>query len=102
MFLNLYFEPIDEMISLTEAFNLKRLCAGATFVLDNTIANTPLMMALERTFNKYNLHKKILSLAYFMYLSNNSATWLYEDFAKKHRLPFNKPLKPFSNLKTFL
>lgn len=88
------FEPIDEMISLTEAFNLKRLCAGATFVLDNTIANTPLMMALERTFNKYNLHKKILSLAYFMYLSNNSATWLYEDFAKKHRLPFNKPLKP--------
>ena len=56
------FEPADEMISLTAAFNLLRLNAGATWVLDNVIANSPLTIALERVFEKYNRHKKLLSV----------------------------------------
>ena len=86
------FEPADEMISLTAAFNLLRLNAGATWVLDNVIANSPLTIALERVFEKYGRHKKLLSVAYYMYLTSNSATHLYEDFARKHRLPFQKSL----------
>lgn len=86
------FEPYDEMISLTKAVNLLRLSAGATWTLDNVIANTPLTKALEAVFSRYNRHKKLLSIAYYMYLTSNSATWLYEDYAKKHRLPFQKPL----------
>ena len=34
------FEPIDEMISLREALNLKRLSAGATWALDNIVAGS--------------------------------------------------------------
>lgn len=88
------FEPIDEMISLREALNLKRLSAGATWALDNIVAGSSLTKTLEQIFGKFNRHKKLLSLAYYMYLTSNSATHLYEDFARKHRLPYQKPLTP--------
>ena len=86
------FEPKSEMISLSSAVNLQRLKAGATWTLDSIVANSPLTKALERTFNRYAMHKKLLSLAYYFYLSSNSATHLYEEFAASHRLPFHKPL----------
>lgn len=82
------------MIPLNEAINLQRLAAGATWTLDNVISNTPITRALEAVFSKYNRHKKLLSLAYYMYLTSNSATHLYEDFVKKHRMPYQKPLDP--------
>ena len=65
------FEPLDEMISLTQAINLKKLNAGATWVLDNIIAATPVSTALTRVFSSYNRHRKLLSLAYYLYLNAN-------------------------------
>lgn len=86
------FEPLDEMISLTQAVNLKKLNAGATWVLDNIIAATPVSTALTRVFSSYNRHRKLLSLAYYLYLNANGALHLYEDFAAHTRLPYQRPL----------
>lgn len=86
------FEPVDEMISVKDAINLQRLCAGATWTLDNVIAASSLTQALTKVFSKYNRYKKLLSLAYYMYLTSNSATHLYENFTRKHRMPYQKPL----------
>lgn len=86
------FEPLDEMFSLTQAINLKKLNAGATWVLDNIIAATPVSIALTRAFSSYNRHRKLLSLAYYLYLNANGAWHLYEDFAAHTRLPYQHPL----------
>lgn len=79
------------MISLTQAINLKKLNAGATWVLDNIIAATPVSIALTRAFSSYNRHRKLLSLAYYLYLNANGALHLYEDFAAHTRLPYQHP-----------
>ena len=86
------FEPLDEMISLTQAINLSKLNTSATWVLDNIIAATPLSIALTRVFSPYNRHRKLLSLAYYLYLNANGALHLYEDFAALTRLPYQHPL----------
>lgn len=36
-----------------------------------------------------------------MYLTPNSATHLYEDFVKKHRMPYQKPLDPSKIIRLF-
>lgn len=88
----LKFKPVSDIISLSKAVNLKRLQAGATWTLDNVIASSPLTIALERVFRKYNIHKKLLSIAYYFYLTSSNVTDLYYEFAQKTRLPFHRPL----------
>ena len=60
-------------ITVREAMRLKKLQAGATWLLDGIIADTPLAKALERTFSKYKNHLKILSLAYFLILEQRNS-----------------------------
>lgn len=79
-------------ITVREAMRLKKLQAGATWLLDGIIADTPLVKALERTFSKYKNHLKILSLAYFLILEQRNSMTLYELFARKTRLPYSRPL----------
>lgn len=79
-------------ITVREAMRLKKLQAGATWLLDGIIADTPLAAALKRTFSKYQNHLKILSLAYFLILEQRNSMTLYELFARKTRLPYSRPL----------
>ena len=92
---NLYkieFTPQDEMLSVTAAVNLRKLNAGATWVLDRVVAGTPLTAALQRVFAPFNRHKKLLALAYYLLISNNSALHLYPEFAAMTRLPWRRTL----------
>ena len=92
---NLYkieFTPQDEMLSVTAAVNLRKLNAGATWVLDRIVAGTPLTAALQRVFAPFNRHKKLLALAYYLLISNNSALHLYPEFAAMTRLPWRRTL----------
>jgi hypothetical protein len=82
----------EMQISVNEALNAKRYSAGASWVFDNLIADTPLSKALNRTFGAYNVNKKILSLAYFLNISESNAMLRYEPFANRYRLPWHKPL----------
>lgn len=82
----------EMQISVNEALNAKRYSAGASWVFDNLIADTPLSKALNRTFGAYNVNKKILSLAYFLNISESNAMLRYEPFANRYRLPWQKPL----------
>lgn len=82
------FKATDPLITLSQATTLKRLSAGATWVFDNIIAKTPFAIALHRTFNKYNRDKKLLSIAYFMYLEQSGVMYDYYNFAQKTRLPW--------------
>ena len=66
--------------------------AGATWVFDNLIADTPLSKALKETFGTNNINKKILSLAYFLNISDSNVTSRYEVFADTHRLPWQKTM----------
>ena len=92
---NISFSPLDEetqTVTVKDALSAQRYHAGATWVLDHIIAGTPLAEALNRTFGKYNLNKKILSLSYFLNLSEGNAMTRYEHFASTHRLPWQHPL----------
>lgn len=82
----------DIKISLKDALSAKRYAAGATWVFDALIADTPLAKALKNTFPMYHTHKKILSLAYFLNISDSNAAARYEAFADSHRLPWQHPL----------
>ena len=85
-------EDTEKLISLKEALNAKRYAAGATWVFDNLIADTPLSKALKETFGTNNINKKILSLAYFLNISDSNVTSRYEVFADTHRLPWQKTM----------
>lgn len=82
----------DNTLFIKKAKSLKIVHAGATWLLDQVIANTPLSKALQATFNKYNSMQKLLSLAYFKALEPEKGMYLYEDFASTTRLPFHRPL----------
>lgn len=88
-------KPEDDdlpLISVRAAANLTRVHAGATWVLDNLIKDTPLAVALSSCFAKYHNHKKLLSLAYFMILAQGNVMDRYRAFAKTQRLPWRCPL----------
>ena len=88
----LVFKPKEELLSLTTACTLRRLAAGATWALDHIIAATPLTIALQRTFGKYRRDRKLLAVAYYMYLEQSSSLHRYASFAARVRLPYPKPL----------
>lgn len=52
----------DIKISLKDALSAKRYAAGATWVFDALIADTPLAKALKNTFPMYHTYKKVLFL----------------------------------------
>ncbi|MBU3826295.1 MAG: transposase [Candidatus Anaerobiospirillum merdipullorum] len=89
-------EPeLDEeqpVVRIKEAMKLERKHAGAVWVLEQIIADTPLSQALHRVFGKFNVDRKILSLAFFMVLEHENSMSLYAPFAQKTRLPWAAPL----------
>ena len=82
----------DNTLFVRKAKELRVVHAGATWLLDEVIADTPLSKALRDTFNTYNSTQKLLSLAYFKILEPEKAMYLYEDFALATRLPYHRPL----------
>ena len=92
----LEFSQADDMdensLFIRKATSLKVLHAGATWLLDQIVASTPLSKALGRTFDKYYGAKKLLSLAYFKTIEPDKGMYLYEDFASSTRLPYHRPL----------
>lgn len=66
--------------------------AGATWVLDQLLANTPLLRALNNTFYKDQSASKIISLAYFVLLSRSLDFNNYINGVGSIRLPFPKAL----------
>ncbi len=86
------FEPKDEQVSLRQSLSARVYLAGHTWVLDHIIRDTPLERALEKVFAQFNRNKKIISLAYYMYLQQSSALECYSSFAEINRLPWQKPL----------
>ena len=92
----LEFSQADDMdensLFIRKATSLKVLHAGATWLLDQTVASTPLSKALGRAFDKYYGAKKLLSLAYFKTIEPDKGMYLYEDFASSTRLPYHRPL----------
>ena len=86
-------DAMDEnSLFIRKATSLKVLHAGATWLLDQIVASTPLSKALGRTFDKYYGAKKLLSLAYFKTIEPDKGMYLYEDFASSTRLPYHRPL----------
>lgn len=82
----------DNTLFVRKAKELRVVHAGATWLLDEVIADTPLSKALRDTFNTCNSTQKLLSLAYFKILEPEKAMYLYEDFALATRLPYHRPL----------
>ncbi|SPT69805.1 IS1634 family transposase [Anaerobiospirillum thomasii] len=66
--------------------------AGATYALDNIVAQSHLGKALANAFPQHNDFKKILSVAYFLILNRDNNISLYEDFAESTRLPYQREL----------
>ncbi len=66
--------------------------AGATWVLDQLLVNTPLLRALNNTFYKDQSASKIISLAYFVLLSRSLDFNNYINGVGSIRLPFPKAL----------
>lgn len=96
----------EELLYVRKPVDVKQLNAGATWLLDNVVANTPLSKALNAVFNHHFQSQKLLSLAYFKALLPDNAMFLYEHFARDTRLPFHRPLsissitRLFQNIKT--
>lgn len=91
----------DNSLFIRRATSLKVLHAGATWLLDQIVASTPLSRALSQTFDRYYGFQKLLSLAYFKTIEPDKAMYLYEDFASSTRLPFHRPLS-ISSITKFL
>lgn len=100
-FYYLYFEPKDEIVSLRKAMEAKTYIAGPTWVLDHIIEGTPLIKALNKIFSGYNRNRKIISIAYYMYLRHTTAMECYSSFAENYRLPWQVPLRPWQCSKLF-
>ena len=95
------FQPHDEFVSLRKSLNAKTFTAGPTWVLDHIIKDTPLAKALKTVFSAYNRSRKIVSIAYYMYLKSTTAMECYAAFAENNRLPWQSPLRPGQCSKLF-
>ncbi|EFY07185.1 IS1634 family transposase [Succinatimonas hippei] len=95
------FEPHNEMVSLRKVLNASSFVAGPSWVLDHIIADTPLTKALNSVFSDYCRNRKIVSLAYYMYLFHTTAVESYGAFAENYRLPWQVPLRPGQCSKLF-
>lgn len=67
---------------------------GATWTLSSIVAGTALEDALRATFSKYSDWRKLLSLAFFMVISNENVMSRYSYFSKHHYLPWTRVMAP--------
>lgn len=65
--------------------------AGATWTLDKLLFKTPLLCSLNKKFLKPNLSPEILSLAYYVALTDHINFNDYTMFASRTRLPSTEP-----------
>ena len=84
-----------------QARNIKKLHAGATWALDQIVADSPVGEFLKECFPRHKDYKKILSLAYFLILNQNNNVSFYESFAETTRLPYPRALSPSAVTRLF-
>ncbi len=85
-------DEFENEVLLSKARTTQKLHGGATWVLNQLVADSPIGKALNKVFPLRNHDKKLLSLAYFMVLNRDNAVYNYEEFAECTWLPFQKPL----------
>lgn len=96
------FTPIDpDGLTLQQAFKVQKLHAGATWALDQIVSGSPLGTALKKVFSSHHDYLKILSLAYFIILTQNNNVSHYEEFSEVTRLPWPHPMNSSSIFRLF-
>lgn len=96
------FTPLNESgTTLTQLQEVKQLHAGATWALDQLVAQSPVGEALKWAFPQRRDYLKILSICYFIILNQDNNISKYETFAKVTRLPWGAPLAPSSISRVF-
>lgn len=86
------FKPKVEMVNVIKPHEIRRLHGGATWALNQVVGNTPLAIALHDVFAAYKQDLKLLSLAYYLVVNNDSSLCNYEEFAECTWLPYQTPL----------
>lgn len=96
------FTPLNESgTTLTQLQEVKQLHAGATWALDQLVAESPVGEALKWAFPQRRDYLKILSICYFIILNQDNNISKYETFAEVTRLPWGAPLAPSSISRVF-
>lgn len=96
------FTPLNESgTALTQLQEVKQLHAGATWALDQLVAQSPVGEALKWAFPQRRDYLKILSICYFIILNQDNNISKYEAFAEVTRLPWSAPLAPSSISRIF-
>lgn len=96
------FTPLNESgTTLTQLQEVKQLHAGATWALDQLVAQSPVGEALKWAFPQRRDYLKILSICYFIILNQDNNISKYETFAEVTRLPWAAPLAPSSISRVF-
>ena len=96
------FTPLNESgTTLTQLQEVKQLHAGATWALDQLVAQSPVGEALKWAFPQRRDYLKILSICYFIILNQDNNISKYETFAEGTRLPWGAPLAPSSISRVF-
>ena len=96
------FTPLNESgTTLTQLQEVKQLHAGATWALDQLVAQSPVGEALKWAFPQRRDYLKILSICYFIILNQDNNISKYETFAEVTRLPWGAPLAPSSISQVF-
>lgn len=96
------FTPLNESgTTLTQLQEVKQLHAGATWALDQLVAQSPVGEALKCAFPQRRDYLKILSICYFIILNQDNNISKYETFAEVTRLPWGAPLAPSSISRVF-
>ena len=96
------FTPLNESgTTLTQLQEVKQLHAGATWALDQLVAQSPVGEALKWAFPQRMDYLKILSICYFIILNQDNNISKYETFAEVTRLPWGAPLAPSSISRVF-
>lgn len=96
------FTPLNESgTTLTQLQEVKQLHAGATWALDQLVAQSPVGEALKWVFPQRRDYLKILSICYFIILNQDNNISKYETFAEVTRLPWGAPLAPSSISRVF-
>lgn len=96
------FTPLNESgTTLTQLQEVKQLHAGATWALDQLVAQSPVGEALKWAFPQRRDYLKILSICYFIILNQDNDISKYETFAEVTRLPWGAPLAPSSISRVF-
>lgn len=96
------FTPLNESgTTLTQLQEVKQLHAGATWALDQLVAQSPVGEALKWAFPQRRDYLKILSICYFIILNQDNNISKYETFAEVTHLPWGAPLAPSSISRVF-